>query len=448
MQNTESSTELYVVVQSFPPSATGIVLVCTISSPTMEEIGDAVALIDGISSEPFSLSKFELETFTLEVEPGARTTCLIEGFDGDADLYLRYNAESDLVLGLFDCFSADFGSFENCTVRDSGFGSTLFATVEAFEAFTDLTITCTNELLGPPIMLDDGETSGPHLLVEFEILDFTIPVEAGDRVFCSTTGIPGRDTDLILRLGQEVNLFDDDCYSETLGSSEETCAVAVPNGIEVLWIALVGYSPTDEVFLSCSIMGITRPEPIALVENVPSNPISLDVGLSQSYTYTVSPQTRVTCQLEPTMFLSMGDADLYLRLDEEPDLDNLLYDCISADTGSFESCSVDVPAGVSTVWATILAYSMFENVAITCRSEEKPATIQLNDGQDSDPLSLGIGLSQTYQLGLLSEGNNVVCQTRLLVDDELADADLYVSFVGFSLTDCFFRTSPYLQTQL
>jgi hypothetical protein len=427
VENSGTSTVLYVIVSSFNPSATGIILTCTITSRTTDEVADAISLTDGVPADPIGLEDFELQSFTLMVEPGARTTCSIEGSDGDADLYLRYNEESDLGAGLYDCGSFNIGSIETCTVRDFGSGGVLWATVGAFGAFTDLTITCTSELLGPAIALDDGVESGPYSLMELEILHLTLVVEPDDRVLCTTTG-DGGDVDLVLSLGREVDVlnFVYACYSETFGS-EETCAVVVPDGVSVLWVALLGFSATDDVFVTCTRMELPpAPPPISLTEGTASDALSLDVGLSQSYTYPVVPQTRVTCQLETTSLDSLGDADLYLRFDQAPDVANFVYDCVSADTASQETCALDVPEGVSTIWATIQAYSMFEDVFITCTSEDKVALIQLVNGQTSAPFSLPTDSTQAFQL-TAPEGPWVVCETQLLVDDDSADADLYVS---------------------
>ena len=412
------------IVQSFPPAAADIILTCETKKPTAERAADAIALTDGVPSNPFSLNDLFVQSFTLNVEPGARTTCSTEGFDGDADLFLRYNEESDLDAGLFDCVSVYDGSFENCTLRDAGTGGVLWATVGAFNAFTELTITCTSELVGPPITLESGVPSGPYSMAEAEILDLVITVAPDERVLCDTTGVG--DADLVMASGREVDIYNfvHDCISESF-DAEETCAVVVPDGVSVVWVAIIGFNATEEVVITCSRSELPPPPPpVSLIEGTESDPISLEVALSQSYTYPVTPGTRATCELNSTNFI--GDADLYLRFDQAPDVADSQFDCVSADTFSQESCSLDVSDGVSTVWATIYAYSLVENVTITCSSEDKVALIQLIDGQESNPLSLPAFTTQTYQLAAPA-GDNVFCETRLLVPDEFADADLYVS---------------------
>jgi len=424
--NTGTSSVLYIMVNSFEVSATGITLICTVdTAPTEDQITEEIELIDGVPSDPFSLEDMEVESFSLAVEPGARTTCATEGLDGDADLYLRYNEESDLNEGLYDCAATNSGSNETCTLRDTGSGGVLWATVKAFNSFTDLTITCASELLGPPIVLDDGVTSDTFSLSQLEMLHLTLAVEPGERVVCNTNGVG--DIDLILSLGQEVSItrFIYDCYSETFGSTE-TCAVVVPNGVSTLWVALFGFAETAAVLVTCTRMEIPPPSPpISLIDGTPSDPISLAVGLSQSYNYSVVPRTRVTCQLETATMPSQGDADLFLRFDEEPDVSNSVFNCVSAESGSQETCSLDVPEGVSTIWATVQAYSGFDDVFISCTSEDKVAVIQLVDGQASDPFSLLAGSTQLFQLNA-PEGSHAICWTDILVADEFADADLYV----------------------
>jgi hypothetical protein len=144
----------------------------------------------------------------------------------------------------------------------------------------------------------------------------------------------------------------------------------------------------------------------------------------------VLPNTRAACRLDESS--DLGDADLYLRFSNPPDPDNALFDCASSDVGSKESCSVDVPEGVSQIWAVMQAYSLVEHVVITCASETTVSLIRLVDGVDSAPLSLSANMTQVFQLRAREE-SNVICEMHLSTPNKARDADLYVSFISFGM---------------
>jgi hypothetical protein len=105
------------------------------------------SLSENIASDPISLYPGEHQRFTFLKQPGTTTVmCETAGDNGDADLYLRWDAEPDLFdLFLNDCVSRVTGSVERCVVEDPGFGfaRVLWVTiVPYYDSFTDVTITC------------------------------------------------------------------------------------------------------------------------------------------------------------------------------------------------------------------------------------------------------------------------------------------------------------------
>jgi hypothetical protein len=94
-------------------------------------------------------------------------TCETNGTNGDADLYLCWDTPPDIEGILYDCSSIEAGSVERCTVNDLGIASTLYVSVEAFDAFNDLTVTC-GISSSPIVSLVDGIASAPFSLQVYE----------------------------------------------------------------------------------------------------------------------------------------------------------------------------------------------------------------------------------------------------------------------------------------
>jgi hypothetical protein len=137
VQDPGNATFLWISVVAYN-AFLGVILTCTSTVPGMVEPGSAIGLADGVASELFSLTASEAQSFTLDMQPGAIVVCETDGDNGDADLYLRWDAEPDFIDDIFDCSSNGFESNELCKVVDPGGVSVLWATVTAFSSVSRL----------------------------------------------------------------------------------------------------------------------------------------------------------------------------------------------------------------------------------------------------------------------------------------------------------------------
>ena len=119
-----------------------------------------------------------------------------------------------------------------------------------------------------------------------------------------------------------------------------------------------------------------------------------------------------------------GDADLFVRLNELPELSissDINY-CSSFLPTSQERCMNYPIAFSSTAYIAIHAYSSFTDLSVTCR--RYPAEIQLLDGVPL-PFQTGVGgFYQMYEFDVVA-GAHVTCSTGGAPDQ---DVDLYVRF--------------------
>lgn len=118
----------------------------TCSSYSDDSVSVTSELEDGIASAPIQLNVNQVQDFQFETTGDA--TCILEGLNGDADLYLRWN-DPPVTTGrpAYDCSSLEDGSNESCSVVNPG-ATTLWARVFAYQSFTDVVITCRTE--APP----------------------------------------------------------------------------------------------------------------------------------------------------------------------------------------------------------------------------------------------------------------------------------------------------------
>jgi len=106
------------------------------------------------------------------------------------------------------------------------------------------------------------------------------------------------------------------------------------------------------VIIQCD--SIAPDVPMELKAGVPSEPFDLLEGETQSFTLTINPGERIRCE---TTNITTGDADLYLRLGEAPNVYTGVFDCASVLLSTFESCTVRDSTDATTLWATVIAYS-------------------------------------------------------------------------------------------
>ena len=186
------------------------------------------------------------------------------------------------------------------------------------------------------------------------------PLSISQRnITCETNATSG-DLDLYLGFDQPVDVATAFGECGQSFSSVEVCSVTDPGTAELLYVSLVPYNgPVSDAVVTCTSRletGIVEPgSAIELVDGVPSEPLSLETGQAQSYTLVTSPNANVVCQTVGDG--SGGDADLYLRWGEEPDLELYIFDCSSTSfEGSDEVCTVANPGGATVLWATVDAW--------------------------------------------------------------------------------------------
>jgi hypothetical protein len=131
----------------------------------------------GVSSAPFSLQLTQTRNFKLNVMDNAGVNCTLGGGQGgsfflrfhgcvllashtfrppprwapstpvvlyqtDADLYVRFGEQPDLIRHVWDCASLNTGSSEACQVSNPRDSKVVFARVVAFASFTDVVASC------------------------------------------------------------------------------------------------------------------------------------------------------------------------------------------------------------------------------------------------------------------------------------------------------------------
>lgn len=403
---------IYIALYAFK-AFENVILTCTSS-----KLVTPISLLDDVASDPISLPSGEEQSFKLDVTPSSRVTCQTTGDSGDADLYVRFNAEPFIAAGRFDCQSAGGNSNELCALVTPGDASVLWATIRAFSSVENVILTCTSTAPRPPLALSDGVPSDLVNLVRDEAQSFTLQVEPEARVTCTTTSVGG-DGSLYLRWDNEPDLATQTFACISVGFSRN-CTVANPYST-LLWATVVTLSGLDGFSLTCTS---ALPEPISLTDGVPSEPLSLATARVQQYNLDIRRGANVVCETTG----SNGDADLFVRFDAPPNLEENMYDCSATSDSSNETCIVRDPGGATSLWVSIEADRQFVGLTLTCTSTStfpgmtKPGLeISLADGVASEPFSLDEFVAQSFTLDIQS-GENVVCVTG----GDNGNADLYL----------------------
>ena len=117
------------------------------------ELSDGVPL-EGQGAETGNLQQYVIDG--LLIDDGDTVNCSTSGDNGDADLYLRFNADAEPIPDSTnnECGSYSSNSNESCTSGPAQAGDTLFAGVHAYAGYTDLSITC--NIIGEGICLARG----------------------------------------------------------------------------------------------------------------------------------------------------------------------------------------------------------------------------------------------------------------------------------------------------
>jgi hypothetical protein len=156
---------IYVAVYAYA-GFDNVVLTCVSSQPTPQPMipppVTSILLKNGVASKPISVATGEEQSFTLDVTPGSWVTCETTGEPtGDADLYVRYNAEPVIADGIYDCTSySSTDSNEACALIAPSDASVLWATIQGWSAAENVILTCTSVSPDQP---GDGSGQGdPH----------------------------------------------------------------------------------------------------------------------------------------------------------------------------------------------------------------------------------------------------------------------------------------------
>lgn len=427
LNNNDDGT-IYVAVYA-AKAFDNVVLTCA-SSPQLVPI----TLLDGVASDPIAMVIGEEQSFTLDVTPGLRVTCETTGdITGDTDLYVQFGTEPLIASGSFDCDSLGSTSNESCSLFAPDDASVLWATIRAFNTDENVVLTCTSTAPRPLSILSDGVPSDAVSLARDEAQSFTLQVQSEARVTC-TTFATGGDGSLYLRWDNEPDLGTQtyDCASVNF---RRTCTVAKPGSV-ILWATVLSPSGLDGFSLTCT-SGL--PEPITLTNEIASAPLSLATGRIEDFKLNIRRGANITCEITG----SNGDADLYVRFDAAPNVDEGTFDCFDDGATSNETCTVQDPGNAESLWISVEAVNAFSGLTLTCTSTvsdivEPESAISLADGVASELFSLTALEAQSFTLDIVELGSTVVCET----DGDNGDGDLYLRWDAEpDLTDNIFDCS-------
>jgi hypothetical protein len=315
------------------------------------------------------LSPTELQSFTFVIQPGTRAICETAGDNGDADLYLRWNAEPDVDLFLYDCVSAGTGSVESCIVEDPGLATVLWATILPHSSFTDVTITCRSTSAVSTITLTEASSSNPLSLSTGLSQTFVLNIQSvSSAVVCETLCDNG-DADIYIRVDAEPGISSGlyDCSSAGSTSIEE-CIVPDLEEATLLFVSVLAFAAFEDLTLTCSsITEIMEARPVLdLTDGVQSESFSLPANQVQQLTLQTDRSSDAVC----TTIGDNGDADLFVRWDTAPNIDQFLFDCVSNGALSSETCPVFNPGNATALWASVFAFSSFDALTVTCTSTQ------------------------------------------------------------------------------
>jgi hypothetical protein len=380
------------------------------------ELRQDITLMNGVTSDPTDMRRYEFQTYVLAAPVGARVECASSSEGGDIDLYMRDGEPPVLSTNSLDCFGESGNSNEACSIlANTGFA---YVSIYGFKRTDGAVVTCTTSELETATEITSGISSEPFDVRPNEEKVFTLLIEDPNaRVACFLeSNNPSEDTNVFLRFNQppDFNTNNYDCQS----SGSEICSVANPGDAAVLWATVTSSSLVNDLSFACFS---TVPDPeIMLSPNVRTDLISLDAFEEQSFLLLPAPGASVTCQVATG---STGSGNMFLRWSSEPDLSSGTYDCSVFDLT--RSCTVTDP-GLATpkLYVTIETFGAgLDNLELEC-SVDFPS-ISLQDGVATEPFDLFDSASETFDVQI-SRGDNITC---LLTADnpEVDSVDLFVS---------------------
>lgn len=330
-----------------------------------------VELFDGVFSLPFDLSAGEEKAFVFNIAPNTKTRCATVCDNGDADLYVRWDALPIPENGTYDCVGAGSTSNEFCVLEDEGFATTLYAVVSPYGSFNNLTVVCMS--LSPDIItpLAVNTASDPFSLPIGLIKTFTVNVTSVSNMLCETICDNG-DLDMYLAIDAAPAIDDGvyDCASEG-ETSTERCDIPDLEASSEVFVTLSAFSSFTDAVLFCSSRstGVGAVAPLTLENGVPSEPFKLRTKQIANYILAVSDASKaVDCYTQA----SSGDADLYMRWNAEPEphVPGTLFDCNGEGYDSNERCSIENPDAATglVAWARVEGFTACDDVILTCTS--------------------------------------------------------------------------------
>lgn len=299
--------------------------------------------------------------FEISIPAGATNLeVVMNGGSGDADLHLREGQEA--TLESYDCRPYINGNNERCAV-DAPNEATYFVLVNAYREFSGATLTATwaTEASEPPDseipLLDNGVgivldgISGDEQMFRIEV-----PAGATDLDIVLSGG--NGDADLHVRAGAEATLENFDCRPYR-NSNNESCDFASPVATTyfVLVHAYRGYA------------GATLTASYTTAGGEPPAGNDLENGVGVELAGAQGSQQRFQVELPDgarnlrfELRGGTGDADLYVRGDEEPQLD--AYDCRPYRNSNNELCGTTNPV-TDRYFVLVNAFSTFEGATLT-----------------------------------------------------------------------------------
>ena len=229
---------------------------CTDNLMTIEE-NVPVAVPD--SGDGISL----LYKVTPSSNGGPYAVCKLTGSDGDADIFLQWDAipiaYNDRADGSGECF----GSTDVTSVQKVSSASTLYVTVFAFKAFSGVVLECyssdraeqTNILQNAvETFVEEGETSAPFSLESCRATVIRTTVSKSGNVTCEMTGESG-DADKYFFWDTPMNALE---LQNSVGVSQEPGpneVLTVPVQGQTLSVLVVAHQKSEGLRIRCDSVG-------------------------------------------------------------------------------------------------------------------------------------------------------------------------------------------------
>lgn len=338
----------------------------------------------------------EVQVYRLRVPADHNVRCATVGDNGDADLYLQFHHVPFTTLEFFlhgwDCSSVNWDSNEICTTDSPGqVSSILYVGLLAMRSYTGVSISCTIRSNSDSKVSSKSRQPTPfqnELILELvagvefenqkaqrdEVQIYALSAPARSYFHCSSSADNG-DADLYLRFDDfpEIswNSTDNDCSSNDDFSDEECTALLAGTTDTVLYVALHAYEPYHSLSIICSVgtLPVIKDEIIELESNFQLMNQNGRQNEIQLYKLLVPANHQVRCIISG----GNGDADLYLRWNDIPDLYLGDYDCKSDNVDNNDECSIGAyfsrPSD-EIVYVALHAFESYHGVTIVCTVEE------------------------------------------------------------------------------